>query len=716
MDETLDYTDINKQAIHSKYIRKKSLAVEVLDCSDCALVIEHRLERLEGVLEVRVDYIAQKVLVHYDSRLISLRAIKRRIRQLGYDIVPGEFGRWYRTSRELIFSLLAGISLLVGWLGGQFLGFPQILSGALYLSAYVFAGYDVGRHAVDSLRRRKFDTDVLMLAAAIGAASLGEFAEGGLLLFLFSLGHALEDRALDKARVAVRSLADLAPKTALVSREGRDARLPVEQLVLDDLVIIRPGERVPVDGEVEAGRSSVDQSPVTGESLPVEKAPGERVFAGSLNGEGALKVRVNRLARDSTLARTMRMVEKAQAAKSPTQLSVDRFTRILVPLVLVTVLLLILLPPMFGVPFRDSFERAMTLLVATSPCALALGTPSAILAGVARAARNGVLIKGGVYLEDLGQLRAIAFDKTGTLTTGEPHVTDVIPLAGWSGDDILGIAAALESQSRHPLAQAVVHEAAQRGVPRREANEVEAQTGLGMRAIMDGKITWIGNHRLLHQAGLTISEDSIVQMEHLEGQGKSVVLVTYDGEIIGLIAISDVIRSDAPGALTELENLGLRRTVMLSGDNPRAAAYIAGQVGIPEYRAELMPGDKLTALNELIREYDRVGMVGDGVNDAPALARATVGIAMGSAGSDIALETADVALMSSDLNKLPFVVGLGRFTRLVILSNLILSLVVMAVLGGLALSGLAGIGMAVLIHEGSTLLVVANSLRLLNYS
>ena len=694
---------------------KRKLALDGMDCSDCALVIEHRLERLDGVLEVRADYGGQTVHVEYDPHRISQRAIETRIRQLGYDLVPSRVAAWYLANRQLLFSLLGGLTLLVAWLGSRYVERSPLVTPALYLTSYLLAGYDVASAALGSLRRRHFDIDLLMVAAALGAALVGEVAEGALLLFLFSLGHALQERALDRARRAVRSLGELAPKAALVKREGIETALPVEQLVLGDVVVVRPGERLPVDGEVLAGYSAVDQSPLTGESMPVEKAPSHQVFAGSVNGEGVLQVRVTRLARDSTLARVMKMVEQAQASRSPTHQAVERFTRILVPLVLIGVFLLMVVPPLFGESFPVSFLRAMTVLVAASPCALALGTPSAVLAGIGRAARNGVLIKGGVHLENLGRMRLVAFDKTGTLTRGEPQVTDVLPQKSWSADQVLSIAAALEGRSEHPLAQAVMRHAASQGVKIPQATQITAQAGRGLQAYLDGHRTWVGNLAMFQEAGVDSAGELARQVESLENQGKSVVLVGLEKEVVGLIAIADVLRPEAASTLKALSALGMKHTVMLTGDNQRAALHIAGQLGIDQVRAGLLPEDKLQAIDELLLEHHQVGMVGDGVNDAPALARATVGIAMGGAGSAVALETADVALMASDLTKLPFAVGLGRATRAIILQNLSFSLATMLILSGLALASLSGIGPVVFLHEGSTLIVVLNALRLLVY-
>jgi len=702
--------------ISNRYHHKK-MELEGLDCSDCALVIEHRLIRLDGVLDVQVDYTNQKIQVGYDSRIIRQREIKKRIRQLGYGLKPNKLQQLFQDNREFIVSILGGVMLLIAWIGEQTAVLAPQASLSFYIAAYLFAGLDITRHAISGLRKGKLDTDSLMLLAALGAASLGAYAEGALLLFLFSLGHALEDMAMNKTRSAVNSLASFTPKQALLRQGGLDQLVPIERVKIEDLVVVRPGERIPVDGVVESGRSAVNQSTVTGESLPVDKWPGERLFAGTLNGDGALIVQVTRLSKDSTLARVMKMVEQAQEKKSSTQNLVDRIMQVYVPTILLVVLALILIPTLLGQPFAGSFYRAMTVLVAASPCALALGAPSAFIASITQAARNGVLVKGGVFLERMSRLRALAFDKTGTLTKGQPSVTDILTTQGYTVDLVLSYAAAVESHSSHPIAQAISKEAEARKIVLSEARELEALSGWGVRAKLEGRTVWVGNDKTMSDRDFRSSPHNLLtQATLLEEQGKSVSLVGIEDMVIGLIAVSDVIRPEAIATLAELERLGINHTVMMSGDNIHAAAYIARQIGLKEYRAELMPEDKSIAIEELQKRFGDVGMVGDGINDAPALAHADVGIAMGGAASDIALETADVVLMSSDLIKLPFAIGLSRATQNVVLQNLTIAFGVMAGLVAISLANLAGIGWVALLHEGSTLLVVLNAMRLLDYS
>lgn len=467
----------------------------------------------------------------------------------------------------------------------------------------------------------------------------------------------------------------------------------------------------------------MDQSPITGESLPVDKGPGDEVFAGTVNGDGSLEVEVTKRAQDTTLSRVIQMVTEAQGQKAPTQRDTERFTRIFVPVVLALDALVIVLPPLLGwAGWSDSFLRGMVLLVAASPCALVVGTPASVLAGIAQAARNGVLVKGGAHLENLGGLDALAFDKTGTITRGRPELTDLVvanqqPV---TADDLLRLSAAVESRSNHPLAQAVVRAATARGLSLPETGDLEAINGRGVRSSVRGHPTLIGNLRLFDGEGLCVPQELQMTVERLEHEGKSTMIVygpvsDDDVRFLGVIAVADIPRQTARTALRELKQMGICKTVMLTGDNGRVAAAIAQQVGLTDYRANLLPAQKVEAIRTLTAEYGRVAMIGDGVNDAPALAQATVGIAMGGAGADVALETADVALMADDLSKLPFAVGLGRATRRIIRQNLVISLGVILLLIATSVSGVFGLSLAVVVHEGSTLVVVANALRLLGF-
>jgi Cd2+/Zn2+-exporting ATPase len=658
----------------------------------------------------------------------------------GHDHKPGKdhsdhdhaHGGIFGANTELIFALSCGGLLGVGYLISVATAAPEWLPIGSFVAAYVFGGFFTVREAVDSLRNRRFEIDTLMLVAAAGAAALGAWAEGALLLFLFSIGHALEHYAMGRAKRAIEALAELAPQTALVRRGDQITEIPVESLAVGDTVLVKPNERMPADGFVIVGESSVNQAPVTGESIPVDKRPvadasaaatqpdkvaaAHRIFAGTINGSGAIEVLVTRLSKDTTLAKVVQMVGEAEAQKSPTQRFTDRFERIFVPAVLALVVALMFAWVVIDEPFRESFYRAMAVLVAASPCALAIATPSAVLSGIARAARGGVLVKGGGPLENLGTLRAIAFDKTGTLTEGRPRITDVLPADGVTETDLLRIAIAVESLSDHPLAAAVAAGGRER-LPQAAlptATGLRSITGRGVQATVEGETVHIGSPKMFGQVeGKPLPEAIRQTTERLEGTGRTTMVVRMGDLYLGVIGLMDTPRAAAIVTLARLRQLGISRMIMISGDNQRVADAIAKQVGLDEAWGDLMPEDKVEAIKKLKTE-DKVAMVGDGVNDAPAMANATVGIAMGAAGSDVALETADVALMADDLSHLPFAVGLSRQTSRIIRQNLYVSLGVVGVLLPATILGL-GIGPAVMAHEGSTLVVVFNALRLLAF-
>lgn len=697
----------------------ETLRVTSMDCADCAASIEHILQRVPGVLVASVNYAAEKMRIEYDRTQVSHTAIVQRMRALGYRIEERRTPTWIASHAELLLALASGLFLALGASGGWLLGWPTSFSLVCYVLAYLTGGYEVSRHGIAAALHLRFEMDLLMMIAAIGAAILGDWAEGALLLFLFSLGHALEHSALDRARHAVEALGALTPKTARVRRDGREAEVGVEELLRGDVVIVRPGERLPVDGTVLEGRSALDQSPVTGESIPVEKRAGDSVFAGTVNGDGALEVSVTKLANDTTLARVMRMVEEAQTQKSPAQQLTERFSHVFVPAILVSVVVVILTPSLLGwLSFQAALLRGMTMLVAASPCALAIGPPAAVLSGIARAARGGVLIKGGVHLENLGRLKALAFDKTGTVTSGKVEVTDLVPLDGKEQRDLLRVAAAVESRSTHPLAQAIVRRAHAEGLDEVPPVEhLQALAGKGLRAVVQGEVALVGNLALFSsESAEPVPQEIIGRVRVLEEEGKTTMVVRMGERYLGIIGLADRPRLEARAVMEQLQRLGMHTLVLLTGDHARVAESIAHEVGMTDYRAELLPEQKVEAIKALLATHTRVAMVGDGVNDAPALATATVGIAMGTGGTDVALETADVALMADDLSALPLAVGLGRASRRVILQNLVIAFGVIAILIPAALFGIASIGLAIVLHEGSTLVVVANALRLLGYT
>jgi len=716
--------------------RHEQISFSGLDSADSATLIASELENLKGMLHASVSYASGLAFVAYDTKVLSLDQIHCTMKRFGarpiiqpkaqeteeehnhdHGSAPTFMPHWLQERWPLGLIVVGGIFLLLGWVGEQFLGLPPNIALIFFLLSYIASGYDTALQAIPALLRGKFDTDVLMLAAAIGASFIGAWAEGAFLLFLFGLGHAGEHYALGRARNAINSLGELMPKTAQVMRDDKIVEEPVEQLSIGDVVVVRPGERIPVDGVISQGESAIDQSPITGESVPVQKGIDDEVFTGTINQESALEIKITRLAKDNTLSRVMKMVAEAQGQQSPTQQFTDRFTARFVPIVLVLVVLVAAVPPLIGLmPFSESFYRAMLLLVAASPCALAVGTPAAVLAGIAQAARNGVLIKGGVHLENLGRLNAMAFDKTGTLTQGKFQVTDIVPFNGANTDEVLRLAGAVEQQSNHPLALAVVRAAKEKNLTLPLADGLENIPGRGVRSSVEGQPIWIGTLKLFEEnTGKAVDSDVRQKVEEFEKAGRTTMTIGRDGTFLGVVALADVAKPGVATVLSQLRNLGVKHLIMLTGDNQSVAQQIAKEIGITDVEADLLPKDKLDTIKRLQKEYGAVAMTGDGVNDAPALATATVGIAMGGAGTAVALETADVALMADDLGKLPFAVGLSRATRVIVQQNLFISLGVIALLIITSVLGLVQLSFAVIAHEGSTVLVAVNALRLLRY-
>lgn len=705
--------------------------------------IGEKLRRLPGVVEA-VANATGPLRIEYDKTQTDEQAIRSALQGMGISLsgitADGEPAEEHEHAHrgplgkntELVFVALCGALLLLGWIVPKFVGTREWVPLSLLVLAYFFGGFFALREAWTSIRAGRFEIDFLMLAAAGGAGALGAWDEGALLLFLFSLGHALEGYAMGRAKKAIQALGDLAPKTATVRRNGETKEVPIEGLVVGDTVIVKPNERIAADGFVVTGLSSVDQAPITGESVPVDKRPVEsaseaaqrpeaidaasRVFAGTINGSGVLEIQVIRASEDSTLARVIALVSEAQTNQSPTQRLTDRFERVFVPSVLAFALLLLLAGFLIDEPFSKTFYRAMAVLVAASPCALAIATPSAVLSGVARAARGGVLVKGGAPLEHLGRLEAIAFDKTGTLTEGKPRLVDVVAAKGVDREELLRVAIAVEKLSDHPLAAAVVRDGAEQltGGDEAIATQLRSITGRGVQAVVAGEAVFVAKRNLFSEIeGPPIPEELRSRLDALEASGRTTMVVRMGSRYLGAIGVMDTPRAAARGVIRRLREIGIRRMVMISGDNQRVADAVAQEVGLDEARGDLMPDDKVETIKAL-RNEAHVAMIGDGVNDAPAMASATVGVAMGAAGSDVALETADVALMADDLNHLPFAVGLSRAASAVIRQNLWLSLGIVALLIPATLFGL-GLGPAVMVHEGSTLVVVFNALRLLRF-
>jgi len=708
---------IEKTGVHVKNrFRHIILRLGQMDCTVCAEVIEHSLRRLKGVIAASVNYPTELVRIDYDIETVSQRQIEERITHLGYQIMREEASLpWHRRHRELVTSAMCGFFLIAASLSAYF-HFNSHLTYGLFTLSYFFGGYFATLDTIKTLKKGRFNIEFLMILAAAGAAALAKWHEGALLLFLFSLGHALEHYAMDKARESIRALTKLTPKTAQIIRDGNESTVAISELQKGDIITIKPGERIAADGTVVEGRSSVDESSITGESAAVSKENGHSVFAGTLNCEGVLSVEVTKLQSESTLARILQLIREAQAQKAPSQKAGENFERYFVPLILATVVISVIIPVLHGSDFITPFYRALAVLVAASPCALAIATPSAILAGIARAARDGVLIKGGIHLENLGKLKAIAFDKTGTITEGRPHLTKIIPCAGSSEEELLTVAASVEKQSRHPLAEPIIEAAEKRNYRLMDAEKTESLTGRGIVSYIGDEYVEIGKKDLFVQNGSVLPPFLEESVGKAEKDGYTTMIVKKGSHYLGALALRDNVRANAGKTIEKLKTLGIKSTLMISGDSQTVTAPIAESLGMDEYRAGLMPEDKVKAIDGYLSRFSRVAMVGDGVNDAPAMAHSTVGIAMGSAGSDAALETADVALMADNLQKIPFVISLGRRVSAVILQNLIISFGVMALLVISVITDHIGVSGAVVIHEGSTLLVVLNALTILRYT
>ncbi|MGI9253221.1 MAG: heavy metal translocating P-type ATPase [Thermomicrobiales bacterium] len=604
--------------------------------------------------------------------------------------------------------------LIAGVLVEHFTGHTLVVTG-LFIMAYIFGGTFATIGALQDLfLHRTVNVDLLMVTAAIGAAFVGGWAEGAVLLGLFSSSNALEHFALGKTQRAVRSLMELSPQVATLVSETGEMVVPVEELKVGDTVLVRPGERVSVDGTVLSGHTSIDQAAITGESVPVSKSVGDTVFAATINQSGAIKVRVDRQQQESTLAKIVQFVEDAQENKSRTQRFTDAFEgRYAIGVILFAAIMAIVPPFFFGKPWDESFYKAMTLLVVASPCALVISTPASTLSALANAARHGILFKGSNHLEDAGVVETIAFDKTGTLTVGKPALTDVVVLdPEWSEAEALQLTASAERLSEHPLAAAIVRGAQERGLPLSEPREFRAISGKGILANVSGQELAIGNDAMFAEFGAPVTDQALAEANRLRGEGKTAMFVGDARGVRAIVAVADTIRPAAPAAIAELKRIGVKNIVMLTGDNQTVAQAIGDQLGITSVQADLLPADKLVVIERLKKE-GMVAMIGDGVNDAPALATANLGIAMGGAGTDVALETADVVLMADDLTRLPYAIELSRKTRRIIKQNLTFALLVIVTLVLFALFVGIPLPLGVVGHEGSTVIVVLNGLRLL---
>jgi Cd2+/Zn2+-exporting ATPase len=695
---------------------ESTFKIEGMDCREEVTLLERRFKSLVGIEDFSADVMGQRLHVKYDAARLSTSTIADAVADTGmrawleHEEPIATTPSAERTRRILVWT--SGAALAVGLAVEQSQA-AAVAAPFLFVAAIAAGLLAVGRRAWNSVRAGVLDINVLMVLAVAGAIVLQQLSEAAAVIFLFAVAQALEARTLERARLAISALMDLTPADALVRDASGERRVGVDAILPGAVIVIKPGEKIPLDGAVVAGHSEVNQSPVTGESLPIEKAPGDDVFAGTINGRGALEVRVTKLRRDTTLARIIHLVERAQSQRAPSQTTIERFARIYTPLVIALAAAVAIVPPlMFGSSWQDWLYRALVLLVVSCPCALVISTPVSIVAALASAARKGVLIKGGMHLERTSAVKCVAFDKTGTLTRGAPEVVDVVALNGAPPSAVVDLAASVERRSTHPIAQAILRYAEETDTPAFAAERVTAHPGRGTEGMVGGRSVLLGNHRLFEERSLCSAEihDHLAEMG---AAGRTPVLVAHGGQAIGILAIADRAREVSRATVELLKEQGITRVVMLTGDSRATAAAIASELGVDEFRAELLPEDKVAAVEELRRKFGAVAMVGDGVNDAPALASADVGIAMGAAGSDAALETADIALMADELMKIPYAFRLSRATVRNIKANLAISIVLKAAFIVAAVTGVATLWMAVLADTGASVIVIANALRLL---
>ncbi len=692
----------------------KTLTLTGLDCADCALKLEKAVQRLPGVAWAAANFAASKLSVEYEANKVGLDQVTNVIKKLGYGVedVPGEKkGSFWERNIKTVLTTIAGIFLSLGLLSLA-LGSDSGTSNIFFAISIAAGGYFVARSSFYALRMFSLDMNFLVTVAVIGAMIIGEWLDGAMVLFLFAIGGVLGSYSMERTRRVIKGLIEMVPREARVLAGGQEKTLPVEEIEVGDVVVVRPGEKIPMDGLVINGVSSVTQASVTGESMPVDKEAGDRVFAGTINNNGSLEIETTHISGDNTIAKIIHLVEDAQAHKAPTQLFTEKFSRYYTPIILILAALVIVVPPViFGLPSSPWIHRALILLVVACPCSLIISTPVALVSAIGNAARQGILVKGGAYLEALGAITVFAFDKTGTLTSGDPEVTDVISLDGQSEKEILALANAVDSRSEHPVARAIAQEASLREVENIKATDFQAVPGSGAHARVGGEVYFMGSWKYFSNRLLPlVAKPDIL---HLEKAGKTVVFLGTEKKLIAALALADQIRPNTAEALSTLQGMGQNHLIMLTGDNEATAANIAKGLGIDAFHAELLPEDKVGLIKSLEKRYGSVVMVGDGVNDAPALASATIGIAMGAAGTDVALETADIALMSDDISKVPEAIKLSRRTMRIIQQNIIFSLGVVVLLVAATFSGYLNLTLGVVGHEGSALIVIANGMRLL---
>lgn len=696
-----------------------TLNIDGMDGSNEASLIEKKLGSLAGVESYDVNIVSKHVRVFYDPAQVTVQDIIRSIPETGMNAslvqARKERSTWWREKQQLAL-YGCGLVTLFGFAAQYLMGAPPLLYNGIFVLAVAVGVFYPARKAIRALMNLTFTIHLLMLIGAGGAMILGMWSEASILIFVYSLGDVLESYAVDKARGAINSLVALMPKEALVKKDGKEVMMSIEDIEVGDIVVVRPGEKIPVDGTVVYGSSFVDQAAITGESIPEQKQIGDDVFAGTINQNGSLEVQVDKPVDETMLSKVISSVEEAQAEKTSYQTFAEKFSQYYTPIMFIFGVLVATIPPLFfGQEWYPFIYRGLVIFVVSCSCGLAISVPVAVVAGMANAARNGTIFKGGTYLEVVDKVKVIAFDKTGTLTIGRPEVTDVKCLNGISEEELLSLAAGIESKSGHPLAAAIVRKAKESDSfsDVLTVEDFEEKSGFGLQATIDGRRYVIGNPRFQEELGVPM-EKVQEDVATLESQGKTVVVMSRDDELLGLLAIADKIRPDTKKSLQQLKKAGIR-TVMLTGDNERCAKAVAEMAGVDEYYAGLLPTDKVDTLRKLREEFGTVAMVGDGINDAPAMAVSDVGIAMGAAGSDIAIEAGDVVLMSDDLGKIAYLRGLSRQAIKTIKQNIVVSLINVAFMIVMATLGYLGLVMGLLLNEASAVFVIFNALRLLTW-
>ena len=693
----------------------KTYRVQGFSCSNCANTFENNVKALQGVEDAKVNFGASKIYVQGTTTIEELEEAgafeNLKVRDDKEQKVERE-SFWKQKANIKVY--ISAVLLVVSWILSQQYGENQLIPTIGYATAIVIGGYSLFIQGFKNLSKFKFDMKTLMTIAIIGAAAIGQWGEGAMVVILFAISEALERYSVDKARQSIESLMDIAPKEAVIRRNNEEIKVHVEDILVGDIMIVKPGQKLAMDGRVVKGISTLNQAAITGESVPVTKTLEDEVFAGTLNEEGLLEVEVTKKVEDTTIAKIIHLVEEAQAERAPSQAFVDRFAQYYTPLIVVLALLIAVVPPLlFSAAWSTWVYQGLAVLVVGCPCALVVSTPVAVVTAIGNAANNGVLIKGGIHLEEAGALKAIAFDKTGTLTKGVPAVTDIVTYSG-NENDLLTITAAIEKGSQHPLASALMREAESRGLDfdKLVVEDFQSITGKGVKAKVNNEMYYVGSPKLFEEIHGVLESNQKRQINDIEAQGKTVMVLGNEEEILSLIAVADEIRETSKAVINQLNKIGIE-TVMLTGDNERTAREIGKQVGVSDIKASLLPEDKLNFIKELYGKHKKVGMVGDGVNDAPALAASTVGVAMGGAGTDTALETADIALMSEDLNQLPYTIKLSRKAVTIIKQNITFSLAIKLLALLLVIPGWLTLWIAIFADMGATLLVTLNSLRLL---